>query len=344
VEKLKLQAMHLVDVPMRRGFNGIVSRTDLLPGGGQHSAIAFGWAYRNDEPQGPNRYWICRLGPDGAVPHWLPESLNQHYAQRVNWTGGTESCNKHIRAFRCGDAVGLLLGLHELQLLDPLSGELRAIPIEGLAADAPWVPLRVGLGHGTQFPVIFASPLGGYFHGFHLALLQIDLARGNARWQMLDNGRPVTLNPDDCAADGTQTAGPRYAVSGIPLIYSAAFRGDGWLFYLGPTHTAHHRGGMPPSALGQHDSDLRLQKLIHQASEDSFGVISHSEKWLIVTPYRKTGPRKGRQTLVNLHDGRVFEPALPRGHAGSSVIDHFDGCWWLTPGTPTDQILVCAEQ
>ena len=132
--------------------------------------------------------------------------------------------------------------------------------------------------------------------------------------------------------------------SWTPLIYSAAYRGEDWLFYVGPTHTSHHRFGMAPSTLGLHGTDLRLQRVVQQASEDSFGDLSRSGEWLILSPHRKNGPRKGRQTLVNLHDGRVLEPTPPRGYSGWKVIDHYAGCWWLLPmglHYGTERVLAC---
>jgi hypothetical protein len=333
MDKLKLLPLHLNELPLQR-----VGTNAFLPGPNQ-TAIAFGWASTAGDPLAPNRHWYCEFGPDGATPHWLPDSLGSHHAELVGWTASTSSCNKSIQAFRCGDAVGLLLGLHELQLLDPQSGSLRPITIEGFAPDAPWVPLRVGHGDAQQFPVILAGPLGGYFDGHQLALLTVDSSAGTARWDLTD-GQPSRL-PD---TDYVPLLADRS--SWTPLIYSAARRGQDWLFYVGPTHTSHQRG-MAPSALGLHGSDLRLQRVIHQAGEASFGDISSCGEWLILSPYAKSGPRKGRQTLVNLNDGRVLEPAPPRGHAGWQVIDHQDGCWWLLPmglRYGANRVLACAAK
>jgi hypothetical protein len=332
MDKLKLLALHLTELPLRQ-HPGVVGTSAFLPGGEQQ-AVAFGWASINGKPLQPKRHWICQLGPSGTTSHWLPDSLNQHYAQRVGWSPGTESCNKFMHAFRCGQSIGLLLGLHELQLFDLQTERLRTIPIEGFPIDARWVPLRIGNGHQDQFPVILSDPSGAYFDGRHLALLQVDPMAERARWQLLSDGQPVALNEMDYAPV-------------TPLIYSAAWRGKDWLFYVGPKHTSHHRSGMRPSVLGLHGANLRLQQVIHQAAEDSFGDLSSCGQWLIVSPYRRNGPRKGRQTLVNLHDGRVLEPSPPRGHAGWQVVDHFDGCWWLQPmgqRHSAGQILACAEK
>lgn len=337
MDKLKLLPLHLTESPLRQ-HPGVVGVSAFLPDG-ENRAVAFGWASTHGMPLQPKRHWICQLGPNGATAQWLPESLSEHYAQRVGWSLDTRNCNKSMHAFRCGQSIGLLLGLHELQLFDLQTGGLRAISIKGFPNDAGWVPLRIGHGHQHQFPVILASPGDGYFDGYHLALLQLDPTADEAQWLLLADGKPASLNETDYA--------PLMAGPWTPLVYSAAWRGRDWLFYVGPKHTSHHRAGMPPSALGLHGADLRLQRVIHQATEDSFGELSSCGQWLILSPYRRSGPRKGRQTLLNLHDGRVLEPSPPRGHAGWQVVDHLDGCWWLLPmglSYGIDQVLACAER
>lgn len=337
VDKLKLQPLHLLDVPLRQ-HPGVVGMSAFLPESGQQ-ALAFGWASTNGSPLQPLRYWIWQFGPEGASHQWLPEGLSQHYAERVGWSGGTSSCNQYMHAFRSGQSLGLLLGLHEVQLLDPDTGSLSVIPIEGLPADAPWVPLHLGQGLGAQVPVIMMGPNYDYFEGCYLALLHVDPKAGQARWQGLTNGQPSMLDKTDYA--------PLMAGPWTPRIYSMASHGDDWWCYVGPKHTVHHRNGMPPSALGLHGPDFRLKQVVHQASEDSFGRLTRCGDWLILNPYRKSGPRKGRQTLVNLQDGRVLEPAPPRGHAGWQVVDHFADCWWLLPmglQYGAQQVLACTAK
>ncbi|MCB1634813.1 MAG: hypothetical protein KDI51_09505 [Xanthomonadales bacterium] len=342
MDKLKLQPLHLTERPSS-GHQGGFGTCAFLPDEGQR-ALAFGWATTHGKTLDPNRYWLCEHGPDGATLHWLPDELSQHYAGQVKWTASTADSNKFMLAFRCGPFVALLLGLHELQLLNPDTGERHSIAIGGTAPSADQVPLRIGHGHALRFPVILAGAADHYHEGRRLALLRVDLDDRSAHWEPRAG---ETLSDTDYAP---MMAGSFHAMvsqrqTWTPLIYSAAYRGSDWLFYVGPNQTSHHRFGMAPSTLGLHGIDLRLQRVVHQASEDSFGDLSRCGEWLILSPHRKNGPRKGRQTLINLNDGRVLEPTPPRGYSGWKVIDHYAGYWWLLPMSlryGTERVLACA--
>ncbi len=70
---------------------------------------------------------------------------------------------------------------------------------------------------------------------------------------------------------------------------------------------------------------------VFHAGEPSHGDIAASLDRLIVSPLHKSGPRKGKQTVVTLADGQEHPVTPPRGYAGHQVLACNAGHYWLAP-------------
>ena len=119
-----------------------------------------------------------------------------------------------------------------------------------------------------------------------------------------------------------------------------------WRLYVGGYSAAYHRFGLAPSVLCRCGPDLSLREAEFQAREDSLGRLCRSGDRMILTPLRKNGPGKGKQTIVHFADRREESPTLPRGYSRHSIVEYGDGSYWLLPmpwGYAHSPVVCCSE-
>lgn len=354
---MKLKFEFSADIPIKTSTRDIVSMTALLPVAGER-AFAFGWAVMDGRgPLANERYWLADVRREGVAHRLLPESLCERFVELTGRGTGTDGSDMRILAFRCGEGIGLLLGVREVWLYAGIDAEPRVIAIENPAAANAGMgregcfPNRLGHSRGGRVPVVLTSPGDGIDQGRRAALLEIDEAAGRARWRTIDGGSALSgsryadyaslLDEHQPAAVqlGSSTGKP-------PLILDAAWIEEHWHLYVGGFSAAYHRFGLAPSVLSRNRADLSLEAVLFQAGEESFGRFCASGDRLLLTPLRKGGPRKHKQSVFLLGERKECLPALPRGYTKHSLLEYFDGRWWLGPdrwGYGTLPLVVCSE-
>lgn len=354
---MKLKFDYAQPIPFNQPPRDWVALSALYPRP-QRRALLSGWLPRSLEPE---LYWLAEVAPEGCRSRMLGEELTRHFVALTGRSTSTSGSALQIVPFQMEGALGLLLGNRELHLFEDVEAEPQVMAIEGGEAFADarnregqlaWYPLRSGHGAAGRVPVVFAAPDQGLGEGRHACLLDIDPAAGRARWLGLDaEGLPPrTRHPDFAGLAEPHEVGlegPEMSWTASPLILDCAWRPDeGWLLYVGGHSAAHHRFGLAPSVLGRHGPDLALQGGLFQAREDSFGRFCSSGDRLILSPLRKNGPGKGKQTLYRLDTGEEQALALPRGYTKQSLVEYGHGCAWLLEmawGYPSATVSCCVE-
>jgi hypothetical protein len=362
---IKLKFEFEVPLP-RRAPRDIVALTALLPGPDRR-CLAFGWAAWDEDPvPRSERYWLADIGADGVRHRWLDPALTERLVALTARPPDSSGSYTRIHAFRHGTGLGLLLGSQEVHLYADIDAEPAVLtianPFSGFGAprlalaryDSHYLPLHVGPAHGGLVPVVLSAPDGSPGESRHASLLQVDADGGGARWLHTDaEGRPVGLRHADSAPflephqpGAMRLEGNQFVWNTPPLILDALWRDDGgWLAYIGGFSTAYFRFGLAPSLLARHAPDLALREAQFQAREDSFGRFCASRDRLIVSPLRKNGPGKYKQTIVALADREEHAIKLPRGYSQHSVLDYGDGTYWLSPmrwGYACDALVACS--
>ena len=199
--------------------------------------------------------------------------------------------------------------------------------------------------------------------GRHAGLLEIDAVAGRGRWLLVDaQGAPHRIRFADYApflgpadiglsrltlgASNAPGQDGAAALSEPPVIRDCAWLGNEWLVYAGGFRGSAVRFGLAPSVLGAHRSDLSMREALFEAPEPSFGRLCASLDRLILTPLRKNGPAKGKQSMLRLSDKATVRIGLPRGCTQHSLVEYFDGCYWLLPmpwGYGADALVACSE-
>lgn len=342
-----------VDLPLRESPADIVALTALLPRGGQR-ATAFGWLRRQaDGPLADERYWVAQLGPEGALCRVLPASLTQRLVALCGRSSSTDGSDQQVQAFAYGEGLGLLLGVREVHLYPDPQGEPSILSIDNDCGPAQpgksrgdWFPQHLGHAAGHRIPVVLRAPFNSYQEGRHLAVLNLDVAAGRALWTGLDDaqGGLAALHDGDYTGFPALPGGSQPA--GAPLILDCGWLDGRWLVYAGGQSAAYHRFGLAPSVLSLHRADLRLERTVFQAGEESFGRLCAAGDRIILTPLRRTGPARGKQSVRALADGRELAVKLPRGYTKHSLVEYCAGCYWLLPmpwGYAHGPLVACVE-
>lgn len=346
------------ELPIRSSLSDIVSLTGLFPRSGRR-AMAFGWIAGGLSHE---RYWLADVGPEGVIPRILPAELTERLIELTQRPNDSSGSYIRLQAFGWGDGAGLLFGTHEVHVYDSIHAEPRIIAIDqelapfagprGVSTGGCY-PVHCGHAAGHRVPVV-VSAKGGAGEGRHACVLEIDAAAGRARWLGTDeSSAPFGLRADDYAKllDERQVGsigGPSLQWGQkSPLILDCALIGGHWHLYVGGYSRAYHRQGLAPSVLSRNGADLSVEQALFQAREDSFGRLCASGDRLILTPLRKNGPGKGKETIYHIGKNQEVAPVLPRGYTKHSIVEYADGCYWLLPmpwGYAHTPLIACSEK
>lgn len=336
---MKLKFEFSAELPIKETPRDIVSMTGLFPRPSRH-ACAFGWVVGASHTE---RYWLADVGPEGVQHRILPHSLTERFIALTGRLPGTPGSHVYAQAFGFGAGMGLLLGNRHLLLFPNIHADPQEIAIEagsGFAdirgADGQLVHFALQCGHARDggVPVVFSGAGFGQGEARHVGLLQVDASAGRAHWSgMNEQGLPPTprLGPETFS-DPRESMFPGFDIGkGSPLILDAAHAEGQWLLYLGGISRAYYRFGLAPSLLTLMGPDLSTHQPLFQASEDSFGRLCASGDRLILSPLRKNGAAKGKQTIFRLDDRQEIIPTLPRGYTKHSIVEYCNGSCWLLP-------------
>jgi hypothetical protein len=348
---IKLKREFEFPLPIKRSPSDIVAMTSLMPLPDRR-CLAFGWAMLSDDPSPrEERYWMAQFGPDGVRHRILDPAVTAHLVALTARPNDSSGSYTRVHAFAHAGGFALLFGSHEVHLYPDLESEPTVLRIENSFAtlgaphspnarrDSHYLPLRIGHAFAGDAPVMLASPEGGLGEASHACVLHVDAATRTARWLHTDvEGHPPRLRFADFAAflDSPDRGGLRMDRGALtwdkpPLLLDAAWHDDQWLTYIGGFHGAAHRYGLPLSLLARHRPDLALEAALFTAGEESFGRLAASREHLILSPLRKNGPAKGKQTILALGDREAHALKLPTGCAKHHVLDVGEGTWWLSP-------------
>jgi hypothetical protein len=292
---------------------------------------------------GPHGYWLAEVTRQGVSTHVLP----------TEWTHSNEGLlaprdlEVPLQAFQLGKQFGLLLSPEALLLFSNIQDDPIRIPIDhhfsGLGelahpshtADSYYQAVHCGYGRAGVVPVILSAPTGRGA-GRHLALLEVDPSVGHARWVHTgSDGGPRTLDPTDYA--GFDRSGMRETLSQMdpqvlfPIVSDCGWLDKHWLVYAAGHVKNLVRFGIPIGVLTRNLFDLSLLEPVFRPSEQSYGTICASLDRLIVSPLRKNGPHKGKQTIFTFGDAQEHAITLPRGCTKHQVLDYAAGNFWLAP-------------
>lgn len=339
---MKLKFEFAAELPLKQSRTDIIAMTALFPRPGQR-ATAFGWGGGGMPKE---YYWLAEIGREGVSHRRLPESLTDRLVELSRRQGGTAGAHMYVQAFKFGEGVGLLLGTQEVHLYPTIQDEPQVLVIEqGFSSPGvpparshdQWFPQQCGHSVGNRVPVVLFQRNGGQGEGRHLSLLELDPMAGRACWRLTD---PVGI------PYGTHYPSTLGLANSTPLILDAAWIDEHWLLYVGGFSRAYYRFGLAPSMLSRNQPDLSLQARLFTASEDSFGRICASQDRLILTPLRKNGPGKGKQSIYRFDLDQEITPVLPRGYSKHSIVEYHDGCYWLLPmpwGYEFQPLVACSE-
>lgn len=363
----KLKIEFAAELPVKKSLGDIACMTALLPCAGQR-AIAFGWVrLSGSAPLSNEVYWVADVRREGVTQRMLPESLTERLVELTGRQQGTAGSYMWIHAFRLGEGFGLLLGTQEVHLFQTIHDEPTVIVIENgffdlrapeyvtWRGDRHYFPMHCGHSGGHTVPVVLSSPSDRAGQGRCASLLEIDTQAHRARWLLTGaDGAPRGISFADYGpllAKQGQTGALQFTEQEMtwdkpPLILDCAWMDNHWQLYIGGKSRAYHRFGLAPSVLSRNLPDLSLQGTVFEAREESFGRICASLDRMIVTPLRKNGPGKGKQTIYSFGDGEEHTLTLPRGYSKHSLVEYFDGCYWLLPipwGYAHTPLVACTE-
>lgn len=343
---IKLTPRFTATLDLSASFDGVAALRRLipLPGG---RAIAFGWGTSRAGDCFTPTCWLAEIDPHGVSLRVLPHELSEQIAQLLRRPPRqTHGGGDGIVAFRYGEGVGLLIASSVVHLYADVHAQPRVIQVENHFGDfgsppySTWTrdnyfaPETCGHAVDGVVPVVFSEHDDR--HALYACRLEIDDAAGQARWRGLDpDGAPRSIVGDQYprSEDGecrhrlvNGTLVPDYR----PQIHACAWTGQEWYLYLAGYHHFHTRFGASPACLTRNTPDLDVREIVYQPQEPSLASICASQDRLVVTPLRKGGPRKGKQSVYLFEQGAEMPLGLPRGCANFVLEDHADGIYWLT--------------
>ncbi|HEY8878448.1 MAG TPA: hypothetical protein VIN03_12845 [Roseateles sp.] len=244
------------------------------------------------------------------------------------------------QSFRVQDRVGLLLSDRWAWLFDPLHGD-EAVE---LAIEAPlptWAharhenlrgayrPQRCGETVDHRVPVSLQHPDTSHDYTGYLSLLDVDVKAARARWSLLDaQGRPVTVPYEP---------NPNY--EGMEGYGGAQIGGLAWLgdrlrvFNTGNSTHLGRMGHGTSCAVLETGPDGQAPVALRVLDESCHGCFVNGGDDVLLEPRFKTGPRKGKPSLLALSAGTEEALAPPRGYAGFLPYAMAAGTIWFVGGS-----------
>lgn len=281
--------------------------------------------------------WLLEMGgARGPVTRSLPAEITREFSQYVRGNDDERTMAKDaLRAFRCGELVGLLSRDKKIYLFDDIAAAPLAIELEEFPQVAPfyndakrmsYTIVACGSSATNLVPVMLRHPDDSTYCG-HLAFLDIDIQEKKASWSADEQGMPmpVKFREHPYSLDERGNKGS--------LIHDLAWTGERLLVFSIGARDGYFRCGMTYSVLLDTDEHAGTPREIFEWDENVFGKICADLDRLIVTPLYKNGKRKGKQTLFDIASKTEETLELPRGHAKFTLLDMSGQTGWLTPNT-----------
>jgi len=291
------------------------------------TAVVHLTAYANDEFETS----LIHAGSGFRRPLAVPDAIRARMAQCRE-----DDTTKHAsfgapHSFRVGERVGLLVADRWLWIFDPYGDAppteiaLAPLPLAAcITGKRAYIPERAGVTGNDRVPVIFRHPDASPDYPAYLVTLHVDVKAGTARWDkraLSDGPAIVPYRVDPEGINGV----PEYAGS---TLGDAVQLGDRLRVFTMGNHTHYGRLGMRhPSAL-EMASDGSDPQCLREIDESSHGLFSPDGQHMLLLPFFKSGPRKGKPSLVDLHSG-VETPLSVRGLATYRPLAYRDGCIWF---------------
>ena len=362
----KLKVDFVAELGLEEFSFGNMALTKLIPYANAR-AIAFGWAWNSAAGMLGERYWLADVRREGVRRHLLPESLTERLNLLLDRKPMTGHGEMRIQAFKFGEGFGLLIGSQEVHLYAGIDEEPDVIAIDNDFSmhgtprhatskyDSHYVPEHCGNASGALVPVIFAGPGDRHQSGRHASLLEIDGDARKARWLLTHaDGAPGTTRVEDYrqfCVNGREGGARLDLQAGLvwdrpAVLHDCAWIGGAWHCYTAGFSYPYLRYGIAtgPSVLARHRPDLTLDTELFLPREESLGRICASLDRAIITPLRKNGITKGKQSIYRYADGQEHEVGLPRGYAKHLVEEYLDRRYWLLPMPPgyrNNQVVAC---
>lgn len=234
-------------------------------------------------------------------------------------------------SFRVRERVGLLIADRWAWIFapdgntPPVAIEIAPLPLAAcITAKRSYIPVHSGVSHDGSIPIILRHPDARPDYPAYLAMLEFDLDAGTAQWNaraLSDAPATVPYRVDPEGLNGV----PEYAGSSLG---DAVQLGDRLRVFTMGNNTHYGRMGMQhPSAL-ETSIDGSSPRCLREINESSHGLFSPDGRHMLLLPFFKSGPRKGKPSLVDLDSGE--ETALHvRGLAAYRPLAYRDGWIWF---------------
>jgi hypothetical protein len=350
---LRLKFEFRADLEVEKSFSGNYCMTKLIPYSNAR-AIAFGWGTEHNTFLGNEQYWFSEIRRDGVSQCILPMELTDRFNHLVERENSGRGSFLQVKAFKLGEDVGLLLGSEIVFLYSSIHDNPKVIRIDNHFS-TNYFPEHCGNASGNIVPVVLSASRDSGGDGRHASLLEIDKDSGRARWLHTQaEGYPrSTLLEEYLQFCTWELGGLRVSNTGItrdqpPLLYDCAWVDNHWHLYAAGFDSAHYnRYGISLAVLTRNFVDLSFLEALFQPKEESFGRICASLDRLVVTPHRKGGIHKGKQTIYLYSDGEEHSVTMPRGYANHLIEEYCAGYYWLLAnrlGYSNNSVAVCSAE
>ena len=360
---LKLKHEFTVELELAQLFPGTGCPTKLIPYSNAR-AILFGWGSQHNAPLLEEQYWFAEINHGRVTKRNLPMALTEHLNELAGRRViGFTASEMKFQAFKLGEGVGLLLGTELIHYFASIHDEPKLITISNpfstleerkypsLKFDCHYFPTHCGNPSGNLVPVVLSKDSKS--EGRHACLLEIDPGLGRAEWlHKRADGHPHATLLNEYQPYGTSITEGGLSLSGTglahgnpPLLTDCAFIDGNWHLYAAGYNRLYMRDGISPAVLTRNAVDLSMLEALFLAKEASLARICASLDRAIITPYRKNGPHKGKQTIYLYQDRQEHDLTLPRGYTKHSIEEYYAGDYWLLPdrlGYSCDSVTLCS--
>jgi len=295
-------------------------------------AVAFGVGYKNGGSIREEGYWLAEVKREGTTYRILPQELTEQLNTLFSRADITGAHEMKIQAFKFGEQFGLLIGSQFVYLFDDIHADPRMIEIANhftLISEkrgGHFIPQRCGNPTGSLIPVMFSAPHDNLSGARHLSLLEIDEQAGKAKWLHTQaDGCPRCTNIEEYVPFSNRLGADR-----PPIIFDCAWLDSSWFLFVAGFDHVYPRAGVSPSIFTRNSIDLGLLDTVFQPVDESLAHICISMDSMIISPYRKNGSRKGKQSIYNFKEAVEHELSMPRGYTKFSLLEYYDQSYWLT--------------